>query len=148
MRSEWVLVAASRQGHTFLPAPEACPLCPSSDANSSEIPATDFELAVFENRFPAMLADGICEVVVYTSQHHGAFGSLDQPQLERLLEVWRDRYEILGAWPDVNYVYIFENRGEAVGVTLQHPHGQIYGYGGGIGRASPVCRGWDGRVRS
>jgi len=67
-------------------------------------------------------------VVVYTDEHDGSFSSLPAASLERLVEVWTDRYRALGRRDDVKYVYIFENRGEQVGVTLHHPHGQIYGY--------------------
>lgn len=144
LRREWVLVAAARQGRTFLPARAACPLCPSRADHSSEIPASGFEVAVFENRFPAMRSDseppepagrvrversaGVCEVVVYTDEHEGSFGALDPARVDLLVEVWTDRYRQLALRRDVRYVFIFENRGEAVGVTLHHPHGQIYGY--------------------
>ncbi|GAC1481249.1 MAG: galactose-1-phosphate uridylyltransferase [Candidatus Dormibacteria bacterium] len=131
LRAEWVLVAAARQARTFLPGRTACPLDPSAAGHSTEIPASRFDAAVFENRFPAMLASsggGVCEVVVYTDQHDGSFGSLPQVAAERLVEVWTDRYRALARRPNVDYVYIFENRGEQVGVTLDHPHGQIYGY--------------------
>jgi UDPglucose--hexose-1-phosphate uridylyltransferase len=146
LRQEWVLVAAGRQGRTFLPAQDACPLCASNDGHSSEVPASSFEIAVFDNRFPAMVSGnnrgpgpdaekdgpqpggGVCEVVVYTDRHDDSFGSLEKCRLHQLVEVWTDRYQDLGSRSDVGYVYIFENRGEAVGVTLHHPHGQIYGY--------------------
>ena len=131
LRREWVLVAASRQGRTFLPERRECPLCPSKPGHSSEIPASAFQAAVFENRFPSMLpaaAGGSCEVVVYTGEHDGAFTTLGPEQLQLLGEVWTDRYAELSARPGIRYVYIFENRGEQVGVTLHHPHGQIYAY--------------------
>lgn len=129
LRGEWVLVAASRQNRTFLPQRSDCPLCPSSANWSSEIPASSFDLAVFENRFPAMPpGGGSCEVVVYTEAHDSSFGSLSAKLLDELVDVWVDRYGELGSRPEIKYVYIFENRGEAVGVTLHHPHGQIYGY--------------------
>jgi UDPglucose--hexose-1-phosphate uridylyltransferase len=131
LRQEWVLVAAARQSRTFLPARANCPLDPSAAGRSTEIPAARFDAAVFENRFPSMLSSaggGVCEVVVYTDEHEGSFASLSPASLERLVEVWTDRYRALSRRDDVNYVYIFENRGEQVGVTLHHPHGQIYGY--------------------
>ena len=131
LRQEWVLVAAARQSRTFLPSRSDCPLDASAAGRSTEIPASGFEAAVFENRFPSMLASaggGVCEVVVYTEQHDSSFASLPAASLERLMEVWTDRYRALGKRDDVSYVYIFENRGEQVGVTLHHPHGQIYGY--------------------
>jgi len=132
LRREWVLVAASRQARTFLPERAECPLCPSRPGHSSEIPATKYEAAVFENRFPAMVpwppGGGSCEVVVYTDEHEGSFATLPMPRLELLAEVWCDRYRELAGRRGIKYVYIFENRGEQVGVTLHHPHGQIYAY--------------------
>ena len=133
LRREWVLVAASRQARTFLPERTACPLCPSRPGHSTEIPASSYDAAVFENRFPAMVAaekpaGGICEVVVYTQEHEGSFATLPSDALERLADVWTDRYRVLSARAGIRYVFIFENRGEQVGVTLHHPHGQIYGY--------------------
>jgi UDPglucose--hexose-1-phosphate uridylyltransferase len=71
---------------------------------------------------------GAAEVVVYTDDHHGSFGGLDPARAEALMWVWRQRYEELGARPDVDYVLIFENRGVEVGTTLHHPHGQIYAF--------------------
>src|SRR5881398_760154 len=131
-RREWVLVAASRQARTFLPERADCPLCPSRPDQSTEIPAARFQAAVFENRFPAMVpwppAGGLCEVVVYTDEHDGSFASLPSERLDRLAEVWTDRYRELTARRGIRYVFIFENRGEQVGVTLHHPHGQIYAY--------------------
>ena len=132
LRREWVLVAASRQARTFLPERADCPLCPSRPDQSTEIPAARFQAAVFENRFPAMVpwppAGGLCEVVVYTDEHDGSFASLPSERLDRLAEVWTDRYRELTARRGIKYVFIFENRGEQVGVTLHHPHGQIYAY--------------------
>jgi len=132
LRREWVLVAASRQGRTFLPERVDCPLCPSRPGHATEIPASRFEAAVFENRFPSMVparpAGGSCEVVVYTDEHEGSFATLSASRLTRLAEVWTDRYRELTARRGVRYVFIFENRGEQVGVTLHHPHGQIYAY--------------------
>ena len=132
LRREWVLVAASRQGRTFLPERADCPLCASRPGHSTEIPASRFDAAVFDNRFPAMVparpAGGSCEVVVYTDEHEGSFATLPADRLERLAEVWTDRYRDLSARRGIRYVFIFENRGEQVGVTLHHPHGQIYAY--------------------
>jgi UDPglucose--hexose-1-phosphate uridylyltransferase len=132
LRREWVLVAASRQARTFLPERQECPLCPSRIGHSSEIPAARFQAAVFENRFPAMVpwppAGGSCEVVVYTDEHDGSFATLPAARLERLAAVWTDRYRDLAARRGIKYVFVFENRGEQVGVTLHHPHGQIYAY--------------------
>jgi UDPglucose--hexose-1-phosphate uridylyltransferase len=130
LRGEQVDFAIHRQERTFLPARDHCPLCPTRPGGPpTEIPLPTFELAVFDNRFPAFEAPhGAAEVVVYTDNHDASFGTLDPARAEALVWVWRHRYEELGAREDVDYVFIFENRGVEVGVTLHHPHGQIYGY--------------------
>ena len=130
LRNEEVVYAIHRQERTFLPSREHCPLDPTRPGGpQTEIPFPEFEIAVFENRFPAFEEPrGAAEVVVYTDCHDGSFGTLSPARAEALMWVWRHRYAELGAREDVEYVMIFENRGVEVGVTLHHPHGQIYGY--------------------
>ena len=130
LRGEQVVYAIDRQERTFLPARELCPLDPTRPGGpETEIPVAAFQIAVFDNRFPAFESPaGAAEVVVYTDEHDGSFGSLTPARAEALMWVWRHRYEALGARADVAYVMIFENRGVEVGVTLHHPHGQIYAY--------------------
>jgi UDPglucose--hexose-1-phosphate uridylyltransferase len=130
LRGEQVVYAIHRQDRTFLPSREHCPLDPTRPGGpQTEIPFPSFEIAVFDNRFPAFEAPGgAAEVVVYTDQHDGSFGGLEPERAEALMWVWRHRYMELAAREDVDYVMIFENRGVEVGVTLHHPHGQIYGY--------------------
>jgi UDPglucose--hexose-1-phosphate uridylyltransferase len=134
LRGEEVVYAIHRQDRTFLPSREHCPLDATRPGDrragyETEIPFAAFEIAVFDNRFPAFEAPlGAAEVVVYTDDHDGSFGTLAAERAEALMWVWRHRYIELGARADVDYVYIFENRGVEVGVTLHHPHGQIYGY--------------------
>jgi UDPglucose--hexose-1-phosphate uridylyltransferase len=130
LRGEQVAYAIHRQDRTFLPTREHCPLCPTRPGGpSSEIPFPAFEIAVFENRFPAFeVPRGAAEVVVYTDDHDASFGTLAPSRAEDLMWVWRQRYCELAAREDVEYVMIFENRGVEVGVTLHHPHGQIYGF--------------------
>ncbi len=130
LRDEEVVYAIPRQARTFLPSRALCPLCPTRRGGpETEIPLPAFELAVFDNRFPAFEAPrGAAEVVVYTDAHDASFGTLPAARAEALMWVWRHRYAELGARADVDYVFIFENRGVEVGVTLHHPHGQIYGY--------------------
>ncbi len=130
LRGEEVVYAIHRQERTFLPARDHCPLDPASPGREpGEIPFPSFEIAVFDNRFPAFEAPlGAAEVVVYTPVHDGSFGTLEPERAEALMWVLRQRYEELGAREDIDYVFIFENRGVEVGVTLHHPHGQIYGY--------------------
>lgn len=144
LRGEWVAYATHRQHRTFLPPPEYNPLAPMTDTVSpTEVPSGNWEVAVFENLFPTLTplahdpprsivdtteARGACEVVVFTQDPRGSLGTLPLSHLELILEVWGDRYRELGAREDVSYVYPFENRGVEVGVTLHHPHGQIYAF--------------------
>jgi UDPglucose--hexose-1-phosphate uridylyltransferase len=144
LRGEWVIYAPHRQERTFMPPEAFCPLCPTRPGRPpTEIPFEDFEVAVFENRFPALVehhpdslpeaaqsapAVGACEVVVYTPQHSGSLATLSPARRELLLRVWIDRYQDLRALPSARTVMPFENRGAAVGVTLHHPHGQVYAY--------------------
>jgi UDPglucose--hexose-1-phosphate uridylyltransferase len=130
LRGEDVVYAIHRQDRTFLPSREHCPLDPTRPGGpQTEIPFPAFEIAVFDNRFPAFEPPlGAAEVVVYTDSHDGSFATLSPERTEALMWVWRHRYMELGAREDVDYVFIFENRGVEVGVTLHHPHGQIYGY--------------------
>jgi UDPglucose--hexose-1-phosphate uridylyltransferase len=130
LRGEEVVYAIHRQERTFLPSRDHCPLDPARPGREpGEIPFQSFEIAVFDNRFPAFEAPlGAAEVVVYTDSHDGSFATLTPERAEALMWVFRHRYSELGAREDIDYVFIFENRGVEVGVTLHHPHGQIYGY--------------------
>ncbi len=130
LRGEQVVYAIHRQDRTFLPDREHCPLDATRPGGpATEIPYAEFEIAVFENRFPAFEPPrGAAEVIVYTDRHDGSFATLSDERAEALMWVWRHRYAELGARDDVEYVMIFENRGVEVGVTLHHPHGQVYGY--------------------
>ncbi len=114
-----------------------CPLCPGGP----EVPFS-YEAAVFENRWPSLVelpppvgadprvaaARGRCEVVLYSEVHRGSLATLDGPSLARVLAVWRDRSAALWLDPAHRFVMVFENRGEAVGATISHPHGQIYAF--------------------
>lgn len=124
-----VAIASHRQARTYHPPADECPLCPSREGRHSEIPAPDYDVVVFENRFPSLAGDsGRCEVVCFTSDHHASFADLDARQAALVLEAWTDRTAELAQHPSVEQVFCFENRGKEIGVTLGHPHGQIYGY--------------------
>lgn len=124
-----VAVASHRQGRTYHPPADECPLCPSREGRHSEIPAADYDVVVFENRFPSLAGDsGRCEVVCFTSDHTASFADLTAEQATLVLEAWTDRTAELAGLPSVEQVFCFENRGKEIGVTLGHPHGQIYGY--------------------
>ncbi len=144
---EWVITATHRQDRTFLPPKDYCPLCPTKPGGfPTEVPRDDYDIVVFENKFPSLQrvppepaveptaispvapAVGICEVVLYSPKHTGSLATMPVGRIRNLIRVWQDRYEELGARNEIKYVFIFENKGEAVGVTLHHPHGQIYAF--------------------
>lgn len=126
---DWVAIATHRQTRTFLPSADACPLCPARPGRPTEVPAPDYDVAVFENRFPAFAGEhGRCEVVCFTADHDRSFGELPPARVRLVVDVWADRTAELGRLEAVEQVFCFENRGVEVGVTLDHPHGQIYGY--------------------
>ncbi|WP_200309220.1 galactose-1-phosphate uridylyltransferase [Streptomyces adelaidensis] len=124
-----VAIASHRQGRTYHPPANECPLCPSEGDRLSEIPDSSYDAVVFENRFPSLAGDaGRCEVVCFTSDHNAAFADLTEEQARLVLEAWTDRTAELSHLPSVEQVFCFENRGAEIGVTLGHPHGQIYAY--------------------
>lgn len=141
----WVVVASHRQERLHLPPETECPLCPSTPERATEIPAEDYDVVVFENRFPSFAthpapllpgdetaerrpALGRAEVVCFTSRHDLAFADLQPRRARTVVDVWADRTSELGALDAVEQVFCFENRGEEIGVTLHHPHGQVYAY--------------------
>ena len=124
-----VAIASHRQGRTYHPPADQCPLCPTTGDRLSEIPDSSYDVAVFENRFPSLAGDsGRCEVDCFTSDHDASFASLTEEQAALVLDAWTDRTSELSHLPSVEQVFCFENRGEEIGVTLGHPHGQIYAY--------------------
>ncbi|HEV7949086.1 MAG TPA: galactose-1-phosphate uridylyltransferase [Glaciihabitans sp.] len=152
LTGEWISLAANRQNRVFLPPADQDPLAPASPTNPSEVPNI-YDVAVFENRSPsfgpALSGDGApeslaelsevgfersltsigrCEVVCFSPEHEGSFGSLTPSRARTVIEAWADRTEALSAMPGIQQVFPFENRGQEIGVTLQHPHGQIYAY--------------------
>jgi UDPglucose--hexose-1-phosphate uridylyltransferase len=141
---EWVVYATHRQHRTFAPSGGDDPLAVTTDpARPTELPAGAWEAAVFENLFPALThaapappveivatqaARGACEVVVFTQDASTSLGALPLERVRLIVDVWADRTAELGRHADVSYVFPFENRGAEVGVTLHHPHGQIYAF--------------------
>ena len=143
LTGEWIVVSPHRNVRPNDPEPvddreRPCPICPGG----IELPFA-YDAAVFENRFPSLLADppsppalagvtapagGRCEVVVYTSRHGTSFGALTPHELGRLLAIWTDRSRELWADERHELVLAFENRGVDAGATLSHPHGQIYAF--------------------
>lgn len=126
---EWVVIAGHRQTRTFLPPADLCPLCPTRPGRRSEIPEPSYDVVVFENRFPSLAADlGRCEVVCFTAEHTSSFAALSPTRARLVIDAWAHRSAELATDPAIEQIYCFENRGAEIGVTLEHPHGQIYGY--------------------
>ncbi len=137
---EWVMVSAGRQKRPNIPK-NSCPLCPDGVETLG-----DYDLVSFENRYPALKKDppnvedtgikifkkapskGVCEVVVYTKEHNSSLPMMPRIQIEKLIQMWIDRTRELKTHEFIKYIYIFENRGQEVGATLPHPHGQIYAF--------------------
>ena len=151
LTGDWISVAAARQNRAFLPPAHQCPLCPTTTENLSEVPDV-FDVAVFENKSPSfgptLLATddpnyavepklqlgatrdsiGRCEVVVFSPEHTGSLGAMPVQRVRTVIDAWTDRTAHLLTLPGVRQVFPFENRGQEIGVTLHHPHGQIYSY--------------------
>jgi len=156
LREEWVIVAAHRDdrpwrgervgiGADALPsyAPD-CPLCPGNVRSGGQRNDRYTGVFVFDNDHPCVGPDapvaldrppgifvnrparGVARVVCYTPRHDVTLAELDVAQIVSLLTVWQDQYNDLGARPEVGHVFVFENKGEVVGVSNVHPHCQIY----------------------
>jgi UDPglucose--hexose-1-phosphate uridylyltransferase len=144
LRKEWVVYAGHRQNRTFLPPKDFSPLKVTTDEkNPTEMPKGNYQVAVFENLFPSLNmssdaqpamsiptqpATGVCEVVVFTQDPEGSLGDLPLSHVRLVLEVLGERTKEIAKIPEIKYVMPFENRGVEMGVTLHHPHGQIYAY--------------------
>ncbi|MCU0664009.1 MAG: galactokinase [Myxococcota bacterium] len=141
MLRTWTMVGANRQGRPHLPK-DWCPFCPGS----GKVPDA-FDVLKYDNDFPILSleagppelppsplyksapATGKCEVILYSSIHQARLHELEQAHVEKLVDLWIERTSALSRDPRIRYVFPFENRGEEVGVTMPHPHGQIYAYG-------------------
>lgn len=147
LTGDWITYATQRQNRVLMPSVDADPLAPQSPTNPSEVPS-NYDVAVFENRSPAFgpglatdaddlkpigfgqerASIGRCEVVCFSPEAEGSFGTQSFTRARTIIEAWADRTAGLSAMPGVEQVFIFENRGEEIGVSLPHPHGQIYAY--------------------
>ena len=137
---DWVMVVSQRQNRPQMPK-DWCPFCKGSE----KVP-DDYIVLKYDNDFPALSLNppveddvetelyktspsyGKCEVILYSSDHHTTLPQLDDLHLNELVKLWKERFTEISSFEKIKYVFIFENRGEAVGVTMPHPHGQIYGY--------------------
>lgn len=140
LTQDWVMIASHRQNRPQMPK-DWCPFCPGS----GKVP-DEFDVYEYDNDFPALSKNppvpddvandffktsecyGKCEVILYSSNHTITVPELPDAHIKKLVDLWCSRFEELSKDPKVKYVFIFENRGDVVGVTMPHPHGQIYAY--------------------
>jgi UDPglucose--hexose-1-phosphate uridylyltransferase len=155
LREEWVIVAAHRQSRPWsgaeiagqAPSPKTfdpgCYLCPGNTRVSGAVNPTYTSTFVFDNDHPCVgdaprelapppgiyrnrPATGVARVVCYSPRHDITLAELDVDGVDVLLQTWQEQMRQLAKHPDVAFVLIFENKGEAVGVSNPHPHCQIY----------------------
>jgi galactose-1-phosphate uridylyltransferase, family 1 len=140
LTQDWVMIASNRQSRPQMPK-DWCPFCPGS----GKVP-DKFDVLEYDNDFPALSQHpsapddvandffrvapnyGKCEVILYSSNHTITLPELPVEHILKIVNLWCERFDVISSDPEIKYVFIFENRGEAVGVTMPHPHGQIYGY--------------------
>lgn len=140
LTNDWIMIASHRQNRPQMPK-DYCPFCPGS----GKVP-DEFDVYEYDNDFPALSqnpptpddvandffqtapAYGKCEVILYSSNHTITLPELSTEHIAKLVDLWVERYETISKDENIKYVFIFENRGDVVGVTMPHPHGQIYGY--------------------
>ncbi len=137
---DWVMIASNRQNRPQMPK-DWCPFCPGS----GKVP-DDYEVYKYDNDFPALSQNpsepddvandffkvkpsyGKCEVILYSPGHTTTLPELSVDHITKLVDLWCERFDAIREDENIKYVFIFENRGNVVGVTMPHPHGQIYGY--------------------
>jgi len=143
LTKDWVMVASHRQNRPQMPK-NWCPFCPGPD--NDKVPAS-FDVLKYDNDFPALSKNppemddvatelyktapsyGKCEVILYSPEHTITLPELSESHVRKLVDLWTERFDELRKDEKIKYIFIFENRGDVVGVTMPHPHGQIYGYG-------------------
>ncbi len=155
LREEWVIVAAHRQSRPWIgqtvqavlpdiPSYDAtCYLCPGNRRVSGMVNPAYTGIYVFDNDHPCVgelapdpisvarpyqsrRANGIARVVCFSPQHHVTIAEMATTQVAQVVQTWQAQTYDLGLRPEIKHVLCFENKGEVVGVSNPHPHGQIY----------------------
>lgn len=140
LTKDWVMIASHRQNRPQMPK-NWCPFCPGS----GNVP-DNYDVYKYDNDFPALSQNppqpddvandffkvkesyGKCEVILFSPEHNANLRELSVPHITKLVDLWAERFVDISRDAKIKYIFIFENRGEMVGVTMPHPHGQIYGY--------------------
>ncbi len=137
---DWVMIASHRQDRPQMPK-DWCPFC----TGSGKVPQS-YDVYKYDNDFPTLSQNpppsdnvandffkvkqsyGKCEVILFSSEHNASLREFSVPHITKIVDLWADRFTEISKDEKIKYVFIFENRGEMVGVTMPHPHGQIYGF--------------------
>jgi len=141
MLNDWIMVASNRQQRPAMPK-GWCPFCPGS----GNVPDEGYDVLEYDNDFPVMTQEfsqlsgqegdsftarpmyGKCEVILYHPNHTITLPELPKVHIRKLVDLWTSRFEALAADKEIKYILIFENRGAEAGVTMPHPHGQLYAF--------------------
>lgn len=141
LTKDWVMIASHRQNRPQMPK-DWCPFCPGS----GKVPDEGYTVLKYDNDFPALSQNppvpddvandffktmpsyGKCEVILYSPEHTVTMSELGTDHIRKIVDLWQERFLEIKKDENIKYVFIFENRGDVVGVTMPHPHGQIYGY--------------------
>jgi len=156
LTGEWVLVSPHRAKRPWQgkiekhPAEarkqhdETCYLCPGNERAGGIVNPDYTETFVFRNDFSALIKEasefsfdkkglliakgepGICKVVCFSPRHDLSLADMQKDDIKKVIDVWALEYAELGKEKFINYVQIFENKGELMGCSNPHPHGQIW----------------------
>lgn len=143
MIDDWTMIASNRQNRPQMPK-DFCPFCPKF----GKVP--DYVVHAYDNDFPALSQTppgmdfpvtengkslykvapsyGKCEVILYSPEHESSLCLLSREHIIKLVGLWIERFNAMKSDPKIKYIYPFENRGDMVGTTMPHPHGQMYGF--------------------
>lgn len=138
---QWVVTATHRQERPHPALRDWCPFCPDSGLVPKE-----YDVFIYPNDYPTFSlpppkqvvfgkdfykveqAGGLCDVILYHSNHNLTLAQLSLDHITKIIRLWVKRFRELAEKEEIQYVFIFENKGEVIGVTIHHPHGQIYAF--------------------
>ena len=156
LTGDWVLVSPHRtkrpwqgkvESKTADSRPEYdenCYLCPGNIRAGGKQNPDYTDVFVFQNDFSALIPDvpegrfenkelfkaysekGLCKVICFSPRHDLTIPEMEVDDIKKVVDAWCHEFEEIGSDPDINYVQIFENKGQIMGCSNPHPHGQIW----------------------
>jgi UDPglucose--hexose-1-phosphate uridylyltransferase len=156
LTGDWILVSPHRTKRPWqgkvetLPADNRpsydpkCYLCPGNERADGSVNPQYTDSFVFTNDFSALLSDtpagevnvegllkaqsekGICRVISFSPDHSLTLPLVSEQGIEKVIGLWQQEFRELSADPSIRYIQIFENKGEIMGCSNPHPHGQIW----------------------